>query len=180
MKCRKRPQSNFKKGYPHKREKESLSLVLPARVSYEWCTPLSQLKGKLWAAASSMGSGGCLLQLGSSSFRKDWQRWSCQPLPLDPESLLPASASTQTLKDSIWPRRWGLPFPASKLLSRFKGVFPWTGKSSLSEKSIKASSCVSGSAKQPCNTPTHTYTFMLTHSIWHQKVLGAAQLQPQT
>lgn len=70
----------------------------------------------------------------------------------------------------------GPPFPASKLLSRFKGVDPWTGKSSLSEKSIKANSCVSGSAKQPCNT--HMCTLM--HIICHQKVLGAAQLQPQT
>lgn len=115
MKCRKkRPQSNFKQCSPQKREKESLLFVLPARFSYEWCTPLSQLKGKLWAAASSMGSGGCLLQLGSSSFRNDWQRWSCQPLPLDPESLLPASASTQVLNGSMWPQRWRLPsLPAS-------------------------------------------------------------------
>lgn len=99
---------------PQKRKNESLSFVLPAGFSYKWCTPLSQLKGKLWAAASSMGSGRCLLQLGSSSFSIDWQRWSCQPLPLDPESLLPASTSTQVLKGSIWPQRWGLPsLPAS-------------------------------------------------------------------
>ena len=88
--------------------------MFPARFSYEWCTPLSQLKGKWWAAASSMRSGGCLLQLGSSSFRKDQQQWSCQPLSLDPESLLPASASTQVLKGSIWPQKWGLlSLPAS-------------------------------------------------------------------
>lgn len=120
MKCRKRGHSQTSSKVPlpppppKKKENESLSFVLPAGFSYEWCTPLSQLKGKLWAAASSMGSAGCLLQLGSSSFCIDWQPWSCQPLPLDPESLLPASASTQVLKGSIWPRRWGPPsLPAS-------------------------------------------------------------------
>ena len=34
--------------------------VLPAWFSYEWCTPLSQLKGKLWTAASSVGFGDAL------------------------------------------------------------------------------------------------------------------------
>lgn len=107
---KKMPQSNFKQSFQQKRKRKPFVCAS----SKEWCTPLTQLKGKLWAAASSMGSGGCLLQLGSSSFRKDWHQWSCQPRPLDPEPLLPASASTQVLKGSIWPRRWGLPsLPAS-------------------------------------------------------------------
>lgn len=105
-------------------------------------------------------------------FRKDCNTGAASPFPW---TMSPFSqpARQQTSWKVPFDHGDGAPFPASKLLSRFEGVYPWTGKSSLSEKSIKANSCVSGSARQPCNRHTHM------HTIWHQKVLGAVQLQPK-
>lgn len=147
---------------PQKGEKESLWFVPPAWSSYDWCTPLSQLKGKLWTAASSMGSGGCLLQLGSSSFRKDWQRWSCQPRPLDPESLPPASASTQVLKGSIWPWRWGLPSLPASFWADLKVCIPGLENLPYPKSRLKPAAAFQA---LPSNPAIHTRTRTRTHSL---------------
>lgn len=102
-------------------------------------------------------------------FRKDCSAGAASPFPW---TLSPISQPTRQQTSWKVPFDHGdvAPYPASKLLSRFEGVYPWTGKSSLSEKSIEANSCVSGSARQRWSRHTHM------HTIWHQKVLGALQL----
>lgn len=141
-----------------------------ARSSYEWCTPLSQLKGKLWTAASSIRSGGCLLQLGSSSFRKDWQRWSCQPLPLEPESLPPASASTQVLKGSIWPQRWGLPSLPASFWADLKVCIPGLENLPYPKSRLKPAAAFQALPSNPAihtRTRARTYSLTQTHAHTH-------------
>ena len=119
-------------------------------------------QGKVVDSCQLRGVWRCLVQLGSSTVKR-LPCWCCQPSY--PWTLSPFSqpARQQTSWKVPFDHGDGAPFPASKLLSRFEGVCPWTGKSSLSEKSIKANSCVSGSARQPCNRHTHTHTHTRTH-----------------
>lgn len=97
----------------------------------------------------------CLVQLRSSTV-KDCHADAASFFPWTP-SLSSQPARQQTGWKVPFDHGDGAPCPASKLLSRFEGVCPWTGKSPLSEKSIKANSCVSGSARQLCNTHTCTH-----------------------
>lgn len=129
-------------------------------------------QGEVVDSCQFRGVWRCLVQLGSSTV-KVCRAGAASPFPW---TLSPFSqpARQQTSWKVPFDHGDGAPFPASKLLSRFEGVCPWTGKSSLSEKSIKANSCVSGSARQPCNRHTHA------HTLWHQEVFGAVQLYAST
>lgn len=65
----------------------------------------------------------------------------------------------------MWHWTVGLEASASRPLSRFEGVGPWTRKSFPTKKSIKAGSCVSGCARHLSQSPHHSILLLPSVSL---------------